>query len=283
MSPQRFAINLLDRRAGRTILGALATRYAKSSTGADIEIRHMEGLWVLRAGPYSFPSSPAFQYFAYSFAKGLIQADDEVASSTDYWFQQYQPRAGDVIIDVGAGGGEDALAFSRAVGPTGRVLAIEAFPATFKRLELFCRLNRLSNTTPLMLAIMSKRGSVAMMETGNWEGNTAEWSDDASRDSVPAITLDELCEEQRISHIAFLKMNIEGAEQEAIRGMTASIKRTRAICIACHDFRADRGDGEQFRTRAIIEPFLRDNGFTLLTRPSDRRPFVRDHVYGLRP
>jgi FkbM family methyltransferase len=264
------------------LLGALATRYARSTTHADIEVRHIEGLWVLRVGDHWFPSNPDFRYFGDSFVKGLGQAVDEVASATDYWFLYYKPAVGDVIIDVGAGGGEDALAFSRAVGDTGRVFEIEAHTSTFKRLELFCRLNQLANTTPLQLAIMDSSGSVSMVETGNWEGNTAEWTSGPSRDSVPAVTLDELCRLQGISDIAFLKMNIEGAEQLAIRSMDASIKRIKSLCIACHDFRADRGDGEQFRTRTIIEQFLQDNGFALETRPHDRRPFVRDHVYGFK-
>lgn len=264
------------------MLGALATRYAQSTTRADIEIRYIEGLWVHRVGEYSFPSNPVFQYFADSFTKSLSQADEEIATSKDFWFQHYKPQDGDVIIDIGAGCGEDALALSRAVGDAGRVIAIEAHPQTFKTLELFCRLNRLANTTPKWLALMGKSGTVSMVESDDWEGHAVEWAPMSSRGSVPAGTLDALCESEEISDIAFLKMNIEGAEQEAIHGMQTSIKRIKAICIACHDFRADRGDGEHFRTRAIIEQFLEENGFSLASRRHDIRPYVRDHVYGFR-
>lgn len=280
---QRLLIKLLDRPGGRTILGAVATRYAQSTTRADIEIRYVEGLWVHRVGEYSCPSSPIFQYFADSFAKSLNQARDEVATAKDYWFQHYNPQDGDVIIDIGAGCGEDALAFSRAVGDAGRVIAVEAHPLTFKTLELFCRLNRLANTTPIWLALMGKSGSVSTVESDNWEGHAVEWAQMPSRGSVTASTLDALCQSEGISDIAFLKLNIEGAELEAIHGMQATIKRIKAICIACHDFRADRGDGEHFRTRAIIEKFLQENGFSLASRPHDARPYVRDHVYGFRP
>jgi hypothetical protein len=52
--------------------------------------------------------------------------------------------------------------------------------------------------------------------------------------------------------------------------------------VACHDFRSELGHGEQFRTRAFVEQFLIDHGFTLASRSKDPRDFVRDHVFGLR-
>jgi hypothetical protein len=55
----------------------------------------------------------------------------------------------------------------------------------------------------------------------------------------------------------------------------------RALCIACHDFRADRGEGVEFRTRAFSEAFLRKHGFEVIRRESHPDPYVRDHLLGL--
>jgi hypothetical protein len=76
-------------------------------------------------------------------------------------------------------------------------------------------------------------------------------------------------------------MNIEGAERFALQGMEQSLKRVRSICVACHDFRAERGDGEHFRTREFVEQFLSERGFRLTWRKDDPRPSVRDHVFGV--
>ena len=282
MSIRRFALNLFDRPGLRMFLGTGATWYARRSTGADMQIFHKDGMWTHRVGQYSFPDSPRFEYFADSFAKGIHQADEYFATARDYWFHYYEPRRGDIVIDVGAGCGEDTLAFSHAVGDSGRVLAIEAHPGTFRRLEMFCRLNRLTNTTPLWLALTGKSGTVSMIESEHWERQSIDWTNARSDEQVPANTLDALCEHEQIKDIAFLKMNIEGAERDAIRGMAESIKYIKRICIACHDFRANRGDGEHFRTRATVEPFLRDHGFTLAYRQDDHRSYVRDHIYGSR-
>ena len=76
-------------------------------------------------------------------------------------------------------------------------------------------------------------------------------------------------------------MNIEGAERYAL-GMESVLPHTRQICVACHDFRCEGGDGEQFRTRTFVEQFLVKRGFTVTSRPDDPRDYVRDHVFGLR-
>lgn len=58
--------------------------------------------------------------------------------------------------------------------------------------------------------------------------------------------------------------------------------RASHVCIAAHDFRADRGEGEEFRTLEFTRDFLRECGFTLLTRDDDPRYYVPYHVHGYR-
>jgi FkbM family methyltransferase len=281
MSLRRFTVKLLDRPGGRGLLAAGATWYAKRLTGIDVRVLHREGLWTRRVGPYYFPDSSRFEYFADSFEKGIRQAEKYISDAKDYWFRFYQPRVGDVVIDVGAGQGEDALAFSDAVGVAGRVLAIEAHPGTFELLDAFCRLNGLSNTKPLWLALMGTTGNVSMTQSAHWERQSIDWTQQADQ-QVPATTLDDVCQREDIDDIAFLKMNIEGAEKDALAGMQNSIDYVRRICVACHDFRAERGDGEHFRTRSFVEDYLQSHGFSLAYRRDDRRDYVRDHVYGHR-
>ena len=100
---------------------------------------------------------------------------------------------------------------------------------------------------------------------------------------VASRTLDQICSELLdISHIDFLKMNIEGAERYALVGMESIIASTKAICIACHDFLADRGLGEHYRTKQFVEEFLVDHGFRTVSYPEDPRDFVRRHVFAFR-
>jgi hypothetical protein len=49
----------------------------------------------------------------------------------------YESRPGDVVMDIGARKGEDAIAFSQAVGSTGRVYPIELIPLRFAASNCF--------------------------------------------------------------------------------------------------------------------------------------------------
>ena len=99
---------------------------------------------------------------------------------------------------------------------------------------------------------------------------------------VQGETLYQICDREAVEEISLIKMNIEGAERYALLGMQSVIRRTGTICVACHDFLADLGHGEEFRTRAFVEGFLIDQGFKLASRRDDPRDWVRDHIFGLR-
>ena len=280
MSYRRSLIRLLDRPGGRLLLGKMATRIARKAIGDEAKIEYVDGFWAHRIGPHLFPDSLGFDYTPRHFEawKG-----DLGQYTRDFWFQHYQPREGDVIVDVGAGRGEDTLTFSRAVGETGRVIAIEAHPLSFKILERFCRANHLSNVTLLEVALMDKPGTVRIVGSESMWMESSIARDDGSRGiPVRATTLNEVSQQQDLNNVALLKMNIEGAERHALLGMEQVVRSICQICVACHDFRFDRGEGEQFRTRSFVEQFLIGHGFTLASRPSDPRDAVRDHVYGLR-
>jgi len=233
-------------------------------------------------GPYFIPDGTRFSYYDSTILSWKDQIPAYLRNAQDYWFGYYQPKPGDVILDVGAGRGEDVFAFSREVGRNGRVLAIEAHPVSYQILAQFCHLNRLSNVTPIHVAIMDGFGMVTIDDEDRWEANTVSTTPKRTGASIQATTLDQLCEEQGIITIDFLKINIEGAETFALRGMRDSIGKVRSVCVCCHDFRAERGHGEQYRTRDFVWSFLADNGFEVSCREDDPRDYVRDHLYGRR-
>jgi FkbM family methyltransferase len=279
---RRRVIEVLDRRGTRGLLSALATRYAQKITGQDVAIFYDE-LWIHRIGDHYLGD---FQHFAY-YDPDVLSWGERYrhfqAEAADCWFYLYAPRPGDVVIDVGAGIGTDAIAFSHKVGPTGRVLAIEAHPRTHLALQKTCKWNRLVNVTCEQLAVMDEPGTVYMDDRPDNDANSVQRdADNAHRYAVPATTLDALTEKHDLKEIALLKMNIEGAERWALPGMEKTIARTQCVVIACHDFRADRGDEGQFSTKQLVTEFLIKRNFHVRTRNNDARPYVRDHVHGLR-
>ncbi len=76
-------------------------------------------------------------------------------------------------------------------------------------------------------------------------------------------------------------MNIEGAERMALPGCREALARARHVCIAAHDFRAARGEGEAFRTLEFVRTFVAEAGFDIVVR-DDPRYYVPYHVHGVR-
>jgi FkbM family methyltransferase len=269
------AYRLLDRRGGRSLLATLATRRAHRTDAQAATF--YDGAWIQRFDDDYMVAGRRFRVPE----RRVYESQREHCE--DFWLHLYHPRPGDVIIDAGAGFGSNTLVFSRAVGTDGRVLAIEAHPVTFGLLEKTVTWNRLANVTLCQRAVMDSARDAFIENRQDHERNTVRLvaTPTCWPKAIRGAALDDLCAEHGIDRVAFLKMNVEGAEALALNGMHETIDRTGAVCIACHDFLGD--ESSDLRTRDRVEAFLQARGFTVLRRQDDPRAFVRDHVHGYRP
>jgi len=266
----------------RNTLARRATEIARAALpGVDVEIL-WDGMWVRRVASDYFPDPDMFRTAAPDWQRWAGQAAKYLRDADDYWFHVYKPRSGDTIVDIGAGRGEDVYAFSRAVGPAGRVWAIEPHPVSFAVLGKLCELNRLTNVTRLNYACMDRTADLQIETLPVWESNYVRGGDaTASSHPVQGVRFDDLAAEHGIRRIDYLKMNIEGAERLALPGCELALARTRHVTIAAHDFRAARGEGAHFRTLDFVRQFLAAAGFEIAMR-EDPRYYVPYHVHGTR-
>jgi FkbM family methyltransferase len=221
-------------------------------------------------------------YFAYH--QPYLRLDllrlDEFARQHFLW--GYRPKAGDVIMDVGAGVGEETLTFSRAVGEHGKVICIEAHPRTYRCLEKLVRYNRLQNVISIHVAAAEPGCSVVTIEDDN--EYLANRLDAAAGVSVPAATIDAIRQKLNLGRVHFLKMNIEGSERLAIHGMAATLKETEILCVSCHDFLAQSAGDEGLRTKGLVRDFLRHNALDVVEREEPGlAPHLRDQVWAYNP
>jgi FkbM family methyltransferase len=200
----------------------------------------------------------------------------------DTAFYVYTPVQGDVVFDVGAGIGAETLLFSRLVGASGRVVSIEAHPRTYGRVVELCNANGLANVTLLQVAAADSDGTATISDLANHVRNTTLAAGNDGIE-VPARRLETIARSLNITHIDLLKMNIEGAEVSALRGLGTLLSKTRYACIACHDFLADEGGAETLRTKTAVRELLVGHGFDVLTRDDAPYPWTRDSVYGTNP
>jgi FkbM family methyltransferase len=266
----RRAINTADASGRRWLLSAAANAVT-TLRNEPLHIRHDGAYWLYSSRGMTLPWGRQFTFYDYDLRTLAGRVARYKSETEDCWFHLYRPKQGDVIVDVGAELGTDTVAFSRAVGPSGRVIAIEAQPETYEMLLKTIEANGLTNVLPLCLAVADKPGEV-FITAG--EGTVANYLSDQG-ERVAADTLDNiLCDVPRID---FLKMNIEGAEQLAIKGMDETIAKTACIAIACHDF-VDQNN-EWFQTIEKVESYLRFKGFEVSRRENDERDYVRHHLH----
>lgn len=263
-----FKIASIADRMGlrRLVAGAASLAYAGQHFEVDASDR-----WVNSQREATFVS-PTLHTAKYSEVEQAV---------LDNWAWDYMPREGDTVIDVGAGVGEEAVVFSRLVGPTGRVISIEAHPATFACLQATIERSRLTNVTPLHCAVADTDGEMSISSGDNHLMNTVVGG--SGGDRVRAMTLDMIGAELGLDEVALLKMNIEGAEVMAIEGLARVAARVRHAAISCHDFVTDYfGGDEQYRTKEKVRAQLEAFGFTVRSRPDASESWVRDYLYASR-
>jgi FkbM family methyltransferase len=260
---------LMDRRGFRVVLAPLVNWLARR-VGGVTKIFYEEGVWIHKTCDGYFP-----------YCQPFLRLDSSIfeRATKRNFFWGYKPTPGDVVVDVGAGVGEEALTFSRAVGESGRVICVEASPRTYRCLQKLVEYNHLKNVTTIHQAVSDSSGELVKIED----------SHDYLRNritgrggiGVPGSTVDGLYKRLGLRHINFLKMNIEGAERLAIRGMSETLEHTEVLCICCHDFLANSMADDSLRTKSIVRQFLQQTGLQVVERPSAGLPiYIGDQVWG---
>jgi FkbM family methyltransferase len=190
------------------------------------------------------------------------------------------PKQGDVVFDLGAGVGEETIILSQLVGERGKVYSIEAHSKTYAALSYLVSVNQLSNVVAENLAFAEMSGFIEIEDSGNSLANTILPISKRKSFKVKAITFDEYVMKNSIASIDFVKMNIEGAEQLVIQGMSQSMPIIKHLTISCHDFRYKSGESEFFKTKDLVIQFLRDNNFYVKSQLT-KVDMVDDFVYAV--
>jgi FkbM family methyltransferase len=154
-------------------------------------------------------------------------------------------------------------------------------PRVFRCLQKTVRVNGLSNVIMVSCAAHSSDGEVRISDDEFYAASTV--LDAAPGERIPARSLGSLFDELGIQQVDLLKMNIEGAEVDALAGMASHRYAVRNVAISCHDFLAARGGSQKFRTRSRVVALLEQSGFQMLPSLDDApEDWARDYVYATR-
>jgi FkbM family methyltransferase len=169
-------------------------------------------------------------------------------------------RPASVILDVGANYGYYALTIANYLNGLCCIYAIEPQPSNYQRLQTHIEKNGFHNVIcPLETAVSDDCGSAELSDQlGNTGHSQVVQSGGAFQ--VPVITLDRLCEQNKIQRIDAILLDVEGYEYRALIGARQILAEFKPTIVV-----------------ELWEPVLRSHG----TSPNDVVQLLRELGYDL--
>jgi FkbM family methyltransferase len=155
-------------------------------------------------------------------------------------------RPGEVMFEVGANAGALALLMSRLVGPRGIVCAFEASPRIIDKTQYNLVKAGCHNVTLFHKAVWHATGDLLNIEAGAQLNDRVTAA--ATGMAVRSVALDDFAAAGDFCP-SFIKMDIEGAEFDALRGMPRLLREVRPVLVLeqspadmrCHALLAEAG------------------------------------------
>ena len=179
-----------------------------------------------------------------------LDLNDELSRAWYYWgYDKYEPEVRQVlwqlvqnenkaepfsVLDIGANLGYFSLYLASAIAENfsgvGHVYAFEPSPDVISRLEGNLRLNPTLPITLVQGAVDEKDGTANLFLAGaNWGHSSASLIegavDQVGAVKVRTLSIDSLAAHEKLAPIRLVKMDCEGAEAAALRGMVGVIAR----------------------------------------------------------
>jgi FkbM family methyltransferase len=162
----------------------------------------------LNGHPLSFLNTYLLGQYRYNHDNTIISAEE-----------------GDNVIEAGACWGDTSLYFSSLVGSRGKVYAFEFEKRNLEVLNENLRLNPelAPGVQVVKNAVWSSSGEVFNFTQGG-PGTTITKDSRNEGSKVVSVSIDDFVKERGLSSVGFIKMDIEGAEMNALKGAEQTIR-----------------------------------------------------------
>ena len=167
----------------------------------------------------------------------VLNPDDPVVSGALHFgvyekaetkFFQTACRAGMTFLDVGANIGYYTALAARAVGPTGKIIALEPDPESFKYLEQTIAASAAENVQAFPVAASDASASLPLYISADNRGDNRLYAPEETRPQVEVevVPADALLRENKIDTVDFIKIDVQGYEPKVIAGLRDTIVRS---------------------------------------------------------
>lgn len=171
---------------------------------------------------------------------------------------------GDVFYDVGANVGFLTVIGARLVGPDGQVIAFEPVAENAAAVRHNCALNGFDHVRIREAAVSDEEGT-AELQLAHFSGGAALATAATPPDfkdviTVPVTTIDGLIARQEAPQPMVVKIDVEGAEINVLRGMRETLRQVRPLIL----YELDDNDAKRLAEKArSCAAFLVEAGYEI--------------------
>jgi FkbM family methyltransferase len=175
---------------------------------------------------------PEFGYQAYYRSENSFNNFVVMTQHEHDLIESFSPKKGDIVVDVGTYIGLYTMISSKRVGPNGKVVAIGADPDNFDMLNHNIKLNNLTNVIPFNYIAYSKEMEMILVHYSRMLLGEDEKPNTADKTiSVHINTLDNLLQQNGINEVNWMKIDVEGAELEVLKGAHNVLSKNKEISL----------------------------------------------------
>ncbi len=170
----------------------------------------------------------------------------DMQTEKDYWLGTYEMdlqqaiqdwvQSGMVAYDVGANIGYVSLLLAKRVGENGQVFSFEPLPSNQERLQKNLALNPKLNVKLIPKAVAEKAGKTAFLVhssggMGKLQGSLGKNTDYENKIEVETASLDDFVYKEKNAAPNIIKIDIEGGEVQALKGMQRLLKEAKLMLL----------------------------------------------------
>ncbi len=178
-------------------------------------------------------------------------------------------KPGQTFIDVGCNKGDFSLLAAKIVGEGGSVLAFEPEPDNCQWIEKSIKLNNYENIKLFQLALADKNEDAQLYlgEKSGWHSLVSNPGNaQKSTIKVKKRTLDSIFDEAGNTRVDIIKIDVEGAEMEVLRGASVMFKNNPELTVLL-DLHPHMGVNP-----VEVCDFLTEKGFNILNMKAPHPP-----------
>jgi len=166
-----------------------------------------------------------------------------------------QLKKGDVVVDAGAFTGDYTVFAAKKVGPKGKVIAFEPDSKNREILRKNLEVEKIKNVIIIPRGLWNKESFLKFNSSNGLHSNIQGLTGNIS---IPVSKLDNEIKKLKIKRLDFIKMDIEGAEIEALMGSLKTLKEFHPS-LAIASYHVVNGN----ETSIFLEGFLKKIGYNV--------------------